>query len=62
MWGSQSPHEVDRSHDQGGGGVAATHDSDGELRANPLFVRHFVRTKSHNSASGEKTYVAFLQF
>lgn len=23
MWGSQSPHEVDQSHDQGGGGMAA---------------------------------------
>lgn len=38
MWGSQSPHEVDQSHDQGRGGMAAPHDSHGELYAHYLFI------------------------
>lgn len=41
MWGSQSPHEVDRSHDQGRGDMASTHNSDSELHAiSPRAVHH----------------------
>lgn len=49
MWGSQSPHEVDRSHDQGRGGMASTHNSDGELHAiSPITLHHGRKRMLHS--------------
>lgn len=53
MWGSQSPHEVDRSHDQGRGGMAAPHITYSEwfMRKNSSNVKCLLENRQGSSCS-----------